>query len=116
MAHDVPNTGTVTVQHVVFTRTVFVIDNLIVCLLLWMFVIIVTATNSASITGAGRVGGIIRMCVSNSHFFQHCQVYNWPPFFNKKYMNGLIFLDSYVKGPIFSDILVCRPEIFRERA
>ena len=27
---------------------------------------------------------------------QRCQVYDWPPFFNKKYMNGPIFLDSYV--------------------
>ena len=41
------------------------------------------------------------MCVPNSPLFQHCQVYDWPPFFNKKYMNGPIFLDSYVKGPIF---------------
>ena len=30
--------------------------------------------------------------------FQRCQVYNWPPFFNKKYMNDPIFLDSYVKA------------------
>ena len=41
------------------------------------------------------------MCMPNSPLFQRCQVYDWPPFFNKKYMNGLIFLDSYVKGPIF---------------
>ena len=41
------------------------------------------------------------MCVSNSPLFQHCQVYDWTPFFNKKFMNGLIFLDSYVNGPIF---------------
>ena len=41
------------------------------------------------------------MCVPNSPLFQRCQVYDWPPFFNKKYMNGPIFLDSYVKGPIF---------------
>ena len=34
-------------------------------------------------------------------FFQRCQVYDWPPFFNKKYMNDQIFLDSYVKGPTF---------------
>ena len=32
---------------------------------------------------------------------QRCQVYDWPPFFNKKFMNAPIFLDSYVKGPIF---------------
>ena len=44
---------------------------------------------------------IVRMCVLNSPLFQRCQVYDWPPFFNKKYMNGPIFLDSYVKGPIF---------------
>ena len=41
------------------------------------------------------------MCVLNSPLFQHCQVYDWPPFFNKKYMNVPIFLDSCVKGPIF---------------
>ena len=41
------------------------------------------------------------MCVPNSPLFQRCQVYDWPPFFNKKYMTGPIFLDSYVKGPIF---------------
>ena len=41
------------------------------------------------------------MCVPNSPLFQRCQVYDWPPFFNKKYMNGPIFLDSCVKGPIF---------------
>ena len=34
-------------------------------------------------------------------FFQRCQVYDWPPFFNKKYMNDPIFQGSYVKGPIF---------------
>ena len=39
--------------------------------------------------------------VPNSPLFQRCQVYDWPPFFNKRYMNGPIFLDSYVKGPIF---------------
>ena len=41
------------------------------------------------------------MCEPNSPRFQRCQVYDWPPFFNKKYMNGPIFLDSYVKDPIF---------------
>ena len=41
------------------------------------------------------------MCVPNSPLFQRCQVYDWPPFFNKKYMNGPIFLDSYMKGSIF---------------
>ena len=58
--------------------------------------------------GGGGVGwwwlpiyGIVRMCVPNSPRFQRCQVNEWPPFFNKKYMNGPIFLDSYVKGPIF---------------
>ena len=43
----------------------------------------------------------IWLCVPNSPIFQRCQVYDWPPFFNKQYMNGPIFLDSYVKGPIF---------------
>ena len=59
-------------------------------------------------TQGGRGGGvtsyiygIVRMCMPNSPLFQHCQVYDWPPFFNKKYMNGPIFLDSCVKGPIF---------------
>ena len=36
--------------------------------------------------------------------FQHCQIYDnyiLPPFFNKKYMNDPIFLDSYVKGLTF---------------
>ena len=46
--------------------------------------------------GGGRWGegggglpiyGIVRMCVPNSPLFQHCQVYDWPPFFNKMYMN-----------------------------
>ena len=41
------------------------------------------------------------MCVPNISLLQRCQVYDWPPFFNKKYMKGPIFLDSYVKGPIF---------------
>ena len=45
--------------------------------------------------------GIVRMCMPISPLFQRCQVYDWPPFFNKKYMNDPIFLDSYVKGPIF---------------
>ena len=67
--------------------------------------------------GGGPIYGIVRMCVPNSPLFQHCQVYDWPPFFSKKYMNGPIFLVSYVKGPIFSDILVYAhvfcSEIFR---
>ena len=41
------------------------------------------------------------MCVPNGPLFQCCQVYDWPPFFNIKYMNDPFFLDSYVKGPIF---------------
>ena len=44
--------------------------------------------------------------VPNGPLFQRCQVYDWPPFFNKKYMNDLIFLDSYVKGPIFLRLVV----------
>ena len=39
--------------------------------------------------------------MTNGPLSQRCQVYDWPSFFNKKYMNDLIFLDSYVKGPIF---------------
>ena len=34
--------------------------------------------------------------------FQRLQVYDWPPFFNKKYMTDPIFLYLYVKGH-FSD-------------
>ena len=45
--------------------------------------------------------GIVWMCVPNSLLFQRCQVYDRPAFFNIKYMNGQIFLDSYVKDPIF---------------
>ena len=48
--------------------------------------------------------------------FSACQVYDWHPFFNKKYMNDPIFLDSYVKRPHVSDTLVYahnfRSEIF----
>ena len=58
------------------------------------------------------------MCVPNSPLFQHCQVYDWPPFFfNKKYVNGPVFLDSLCERPHFSDILVYahifRSEVFR---
>ena len=59
--------------------------------------------------GAGvtsYIYGIVRMCVPNSPLFQHCQVYDWPPFFDKKYMTDPIFLDWYMKGPTFSDIPV----------
>ena len=41
------------------------------------------------------------MCVPNGPLFHRCQVYDWSPFFNKKYMNDPIFLDSYMKGPTF---------------
>ena len=41
------------------------------------------------------------MCVPNGPLFQSCQVYDWPPFSNKKYMNDRIFLDSCVKDPTF---------------
>ena len=57
--------------------------------------------------GEGPIYGIVRMCVSNSPLFQHCQVYDWPPFFNKKYMNGPIFLVSFVKGPFFWHPGIC---------
>ena len=30
--------------------------------------------------------GIVQMCVPNGPRFQCCQVYDWPPFSNKKYM------------------------------
>ena len=78
---------------------------------------IVWSSKGLILGGGGPIYGIVRMCVPNSPLFQHCQVYDWPPFFSKKYMNGPIFLVSYVKGPIFSDILVYahvfRSEIFR---
>ena len=51
--------------------------------------------------GERPIYGIVWMCVPNGLLFQRCQVYDCPPFFNKKYMNDPIFLDSYVKGPIF---------------
>ena len=41
------------------------------------------------------------MCVPNGSLCQRCQVYDWPHFFNKKYMNDPIFLDSCVKDPTF---------------
>ena len=53
------------------------------------------------------------MCLPNSPLFQHCQVYDWPPFFNKKCMNGPIFLDSYVKGP--NDAFLVYAHIFRSQ-
>ena len=39
--------------------------------------------------GRGRGGGnflyvIVRMCVPNGPFFQRCQLYDWPPFFQQK--------------------------------
>ena len=42
----------------------------------------------------------------NDPHFQRCQVYDWPPFFDKKYVTDPIFLDWYMKGPTFSDIPV----------
>ena len=50
--------------------------------------------------------GIVWMCVPNGPLLQGCQVYDWPPFFNKEYTNDPIFLDSHVKGPTFFDILI----------
>ena len=55
------------------------------------------------------------MCVPNSPLFQRSQVYDWPPFFNKKYMNDPIFLDSYVKGPIFLTFLYMHIICFAQR-
>ena len=58
---------------------------------------------------AWGVGGGVRV-TSYTHstdvraewpLFPRCQVYDWPPFLNKKYIMTLFFLDSYVKGPIF---------------
>ena len=50
--------------------------------------------------------GIVRMCVPNSPLFQRSQVYDRPPFFNKKYMTDPTFLHWYMKGPTFPDIPV----------
>ena len=50
--------------------------------------------------GGGGGGGdnfiydIVRTCVPNGPLLQRCQVYDWPPFFNKKYTTDPIFLDS----------------------
>ena len=44
--------------------------------------------------------------VLNGPLFQCCQVCDWPPFFDKKYVTDPIFLDWYMRGPTFSDILV----------
>ena len=68
--------------------------------------------------GGGGGGGVtsyiwhIRMCVPNGPLFQRCQVYDWPPFFNRKYMNDPIFLDSYVKGPIFLTYIFFAQRVF----
>ena len=55
--------------------------------------------------GVGGWRGVVTSYIWHSTdvraLFQRCQEYDWPPFFNKKYMNGPIFLDSCVKGPIF---------------
>ena len=75
-----------------------------------------SVTLKSSGGGGGGGYGIVQMCVPNSPLFQRCQVYDWPPFFNKKYMNGPIFLDSCVKGPIFLTswyMHIFRSEIFR---
>ena len=48
----------------------------------------------------------VRICMPNGPLFQRCQVCDWPPFFDKKYMTDPVFLDWYMKGPTFSDILV----------
>ena len=52
--------------------------------------------------------GVVTSCIWHSTDkraewppFQRCQVYDYPPFFNKKYMTNPIFLGSYVIGPTF---------------
>ena len=37
----------------------------------------------------------------NGPLFQRYQVYDWPLFFQEKYMIDLIFLDWYIKGTTF---------------
>ena len=44
---------------------------------------------------------IVQMCVLNGPFFSAANYMIGPLFFNKKYMHGLIFQDSYGKGSIF---------------
>ena len=61
--------------------------------------------------------GIYRYFSRKGPLFRRCQVYDWPLFFKKKYMNDPIFLDFYVKGPTFltsryMHIFFCS-EIFR---
>ena len=64
--------------------------------------------------GGGGGGGV------TSYIWHSTDVraeYDWPPFFNKKYMNGPIFSGFLCERPHFSDILVYahifRSEIFR---
>ena len=51
--------------------------------------------------------GILRTCVPNSPLFQHCQVYDWSPFFNKKYMNGPVFSGFPMRAPFFWHPGIC---------
>ena len=67
--------------------------------------------------GGGPIYGIVRMCVPNSPLFQHCQVYDWPPFFQQKVYEWPDFSGFQCERAHFSDILVYahvfRSEIFR---
>ena len=63
--------------------------------------------------GGGGVGGMVTSYIWHSTDvraewppFQRCQVHDWPPFFDKKYMTDPIFHDWYMKGTTFSDIPV----------
>ena len=69
--------------------------------------------------GAGEgvqlpIYGIVWMCVPNGPLFQSFQVYHWPCFFNKKYMNDPIFLDSLFWYPSIYTYFF--PQIFFETA
>ena len=58
--------------------------------------------------GGGPIYGIVRMCVPNSPFFQHCQVYDWSPFFSTKsiWMARFFWIPMW-KGPFFWHPVIC---------
>ena len=57
--------------------------------------------------GGGPIYGIVRMCVPNSPLFQHCQVYDWPPFFNKSIWMARFFWFPMWKGPFYWHPGIC---------
>ena len=55
------------------------------------------------------------MCVPNSPLFQHCQVYDWPPFFQQKVYEWPDFSGFLYEKPHFSDIQVYAHFFFAQR-